>query len=314
MGIVTKHLFDLIAKQVEDHRLVVWYDPEQAYAAAAAELQLPNTTVACSNCRFSDLHLFDLIPKQVEDHRLVVWYDPEQAYAAAAAELQLPNTTVACYNGSFFQLRHDIDSLLNDEQPPRLVLYVPEEQGNTYNALIELEAAGVVLQPGQQPSNRNTRLAVVARNALKTLLGDETAAEIAKQGESGKLSLADLNALADKGKDISTGVLSLIFGTAHPHEVALAFLNSSTFDHEIESKGARQALVGLLERAFEITVPQHASLTDIRETLGGHVLLTDLVTALGDAVPSSLATVKVATTRNAVEGCVSVARHWRLRR
>ena len=259
-------------------------------------------------------HLFDLIAKQVEEHRLVVWYDPEQAYAAAAAELQLPNTTVACYNGSFFQLRHDIDSLLNDEQPPRLVVYVPEEQGNTYNALIELEAAGVVLQPGQQPSNRNTRLAVVARNALKTLLGDETAAEIAKQVESGKLSLADLNALADKGKDISTGVLSLIFGTAHPHEVALAFLNISTFDHEIESKGARQELVGLLERAFEITVPQHASLTDIRETLGRHVLLTDLVTALGDGVPSSLATVKVATTRNAVEGCVSVARHWRLRR
>jgi hypothetical protein len=231
-------------------------------------------------------HLFALIAKQVEEHRLVVWYDPERAYAAAAAELQLPNTTVACYNGSFFQLRHDIDSLLNDEQPPRLVVYVPEEQGNTYNALIELEAAGVVLQPGQQPPNRNTRLAVVARNALKTLLGDETAAEIAKQVEAGKLSLADLNILADKGKDISTGVLPLIFGTAHPQEVALAFLNSSTFDHEIERKAARQELVGLLERAFEMTFPQHASLTYMRETLGRHVLLTDLVTALGDVVPS----------------------------
>ena len=32
MGIVTSHLFALIAKQVEDHRLVVWYDPEQTYA------------------------------------------------------------------------------------------------------------------------------------------------------------------------------------------------------------------------------------------------------------------------------------------
>src|SRR5437867_5782600 len=259
-------------------------------------------------------YLFDLIAKQVEDHRLVVWYDPEQAYAAAAAELQLPSTIVACYNGSFFQLRHDIDSLLNDEQPPRLVVCVPEERGNTYNALIELEAAGVVLQPGQQPPNRNTRLAIVARNALKTLLGDETAAEIATQVEARKLSLADLNALADKGKDISTGVLSLIFGTAHPQEVALAFLNSSTFDNEIESKAARQELVGLLERAFELTLPQHASLTDIRETLGRHVLLTDLVTALGDVVPSSLATVKVATTPSGVEGCVGVARHWRLRR
>src|SRR5437016_684787 len=179
-------------------------------------------------------YLFALIAKQVEDHRLVVWYDPEQVYTAAAAELQLPNTTVACYNGSFFRLRHDIDSLLNDEQPPRLVVYVPEERGNTHNALIELEAAGVVLQPGQQPPNRNTRLAVVARNALKTLLGDETAAEIAKQGEAGQLSLSDLNALADKGKDIATGVLSLMFGTAHPQEVALAFLHSSTSDHEID--------------------------------------------------------------------------------
>ena len=218
-------------------------------------------------------HLFALIAKQVEDHRLVVWYDPEQAYTTVAAALQLPDTTVACYNGNFFQLRHDIDSLLNDEQPPRLVVYVPEEQGNTYNALIELEAAGVVLQPGQQPPNRNTRLAVVVRNAMKTLLGDETAAEIAKQVEAGKLSLADLNALADKGKDISTGVLSLIFGTAHPHEVALAFLNSSTFDHEIESKEARQELVGLLERAFEMTIPQHASLTDIRATSSNESIL-----------------------------------------
>jgi hypothetical protein len=164
--------------------------------------------------------LNNLIARQVEDHRLVVWYDPEQAYTTAAAALQLPHTTLACYNGSFFQLRHDIDALLNDEQPPRLLVYVSEERGNTHHALIELEAAGVVLQPGQQPPTRNTRLAVVARNALKTLLGDEAAVEIGKQVEAGKLSLADLNALAEKGKDISTGVLALIFGTAHPHECA----------------------------------------------------------------------------------------------
>ena len=108
-------------------------------------------------------YLFDLIAKQVEDYRLVVWYDPEQAYAVAAATLALPDTQMARYDGSFFQLRHDIDALLNGEQPPRLVVYVPEERGNTHSALIELEAVGVVMQPGQQPPNRNTRLALVAR-------------------------------------------------------------------------------------------------------------------------------------------------------
>jgi hypothetical protein len=122
--------------------------------------------------------LVDLIAKQVEDHRLVIWYDPEQGYSTVAEELELPKTTVTRYDGSFFQLRHDIDALLNNEQPPRLVVYVPEDRGSTHNALIELEAAGIVIQPGQQPPNRNTRLAIIARNALKPILGEETASEI----------------------------------------------------------------------------------------------------------------------------------------
>ena len=95
-------------------------------------------------------YLFDLIAKQVEDHLLVIWYDPEQVYSTVAEDLELPKTTVVRYDGSFFQLRHDIDSLLNDEQPPCLVVYVPEDRGDTHNALIELEAAGVVIQPGNR--------------------------------------------------------------------------------------------------------------------------------------------------------------------
>ena len=131
-------------------------------------------------------YVFDLIAKQVEDHRLVVWYDPEQAFSAVAADLELPITTVVRHDGSFFQLRRDIDALLNDEQPPRLIVYIPEDRGDTHNALVELEAAGVGIQPGQQPPNRNTRLAIIARNAMKSILGEETASEIEKQVESGK--------------------------------------------------------------------------------------------------------------------------------
>ena len=46
MALVTESLFQLIAKQVDEKSLVVWYDPEQAYSEAAAELSFPNTTVA----------------------------------------------------------------------------------------------------------------------------------------------------------------------------------------------------------------------------------------------------------------------------
>ena len=111
--------------------------------------------------------LSQLIAKQVEDRGLVVWYDPERAYTQVAGELVLPNTTMARCDDSFFRLRHEIDGLLNDGQPPRLVVYVPTSQGNTHSALIELEAAGVVMRPGQQPPNRTTKLAVVARKALR---------------------------------------------------------------------------------------------------------------------------------------------------
>jgi len=170
----------------------------------------------------------NLIAKQVDDNGLVVWYDPDGAYSEAVEVLDLPDTTVLRYDGSFVRLRWEIDQkkLMDSEEPPRLVVYVPMAQEETHHALIELEAAGVVMQPGQQPPSRNTRLAVVARNALKSVLGDETAAHVEKQTEAGKLTLADLNALADKGGEISKGVIALIFGTGNPQEVALSFLDS----------------------------------------------------------------------------------------
>jgi len=161
-------------------------------------------------------HLVQLIAKQVDDKGLVVWYDPEQSYVAAAAELTLPKTTVARYDGSFLKLRKEIDHLLNDGQPPRLVIYVPIEREKTHSALIELDLAGAIMQPRQQPPSCNTRLSVVARNALKPILGEDQVGEIERQVEAGKLSLDDLNSLAEKGKDISTGVLTLIFGSANP--------------------------------------------------------------------------------------------------
>lgn len=257
-------------------------------------------------------YLFHLIGKQVEDRGLVVWYDPEQAFASAAAELAIPKTTVALYDGSFFRLRHEIDHLMNGDLPPRLVVYVPEERRSTHSALVELEAAGVVVQPGQQPPNRNTRLAVVARNALKPLLGDDQVVEIEKQVEVGKLTLADLNALADKGRDISTGVLTLIFGSANPQEVALAFLHGDDHDAEIEKKTAQNDLRNLLQPSFDIEdFPSSATLANLRERLARHVLLTDLIAGLGQQVPTSLSSLKVATSPGGIDSCVRLAHSWR---
>ncbi len=209
------------------------------------------------------------------------------------------------------ELRREIDHLLNDGQPPRLVVYVPIERTETNSALIELDCAGVIMQPRQQPPACNTRLSVVARNSLKPILGEDQVAEIERQVESGKLSLADLNSLADKGKDISTGVLTLIFGSANPQEVALAFLHSDQHDEEICKKEAEKELRHLLQVSFDIELPAAEALSNWRVRLGRHVLLTDLFAALKKQVPSSLSSVSAATNRAGIDACVRLARTWR---
>ncbi len=45
MGIVTDYLRNVIAKQVDDHSLVLWFDPEKHYADTIKEIAIPNTAV-----------------------------------------------------------------------------------------------------------------------------------------------------------------------------------------------------------------------------------------------------------------------------
>lgn len=256
-------------------------------------------------------HLFDLIARQVEDHGLVVWYDPERAYEEVATELGLPGTTIARYEGSFLQLRKEIDPLMGGETPPRLVVYVPANPADIHHALIELEKAGVVVQPGQQPPPRNTRLSIVSRNALKPILGEDTAGDVEKQVEAGKLTLADVNALARKGGELSSGVVSLIFGTGNPQEVCLSFLGSDRRDAEVEKKTAREELTLLLGTTFDAKLSPQTPMVELRGKLSRHILLTELIHGLGESAPSSLQSVPIATTPGGVGACIRLARTWR---
>lgn len=259
-------------------------------------------------------YLLKTVAKQIEDHSLVVWYDSNGIYSSAVDALKVPGTKILRFDGSFVELRHWIEPLMNGLEPPRVVIYVPVDRAATHNALIEFEAAGVVLQPGQQPPNRNTRLSIVARNALRPILGEETASEVERQVEAGALSLADVNALAEKGEGISRGVVSLIFRTGNPQEVALAFLGGDQFDGEIDRKSAVQELLDLLRESFDATIPEGSPLPDARRRLARHVLLTDLITGVGRDIPHQLESAEIAKSPAAVDACVALARTWRLRR
>ena len=180
--------------------------------------------------------------------------------------------------------------------------------------LSEAEAAGVVIFPGAQPRQRNTRLSVVAKAALRGKMGDQELTQIEKQIDAGKLSLADLDSMADGGPGSSRGLLSLIFGTSSPHDVALRFLSSDQYDEEIVKKDALLELAALLQSEFELAGQAGENPKDLRGRLARHVLTTDFLNALQGSIPQQLASLKTATDSAARKACMGLARSWRLRR
>ena len=106
-------------------------------------------------------------------------------------------------------------------------------------------------------------------------------------------------------------MLTLIFGSANPQEVALAFLHSDQHDEEIGKKEAQKELRHLLQISFDIELPAAEALSNWRVRLGRHVLLTDLFAALKKQVPSSLSSVPVANSTGGIDACVRLARTWR---
>lgn len=261
-------------------------------------------------------YLKSLVFKQVKDHGLVVWYDPEGHYQEFVKGLDLPGTAVTCYQGSFFALRHEIDHLLEGEEPPRLLIYIPFlDQSKTHNALIEAESLGVVMRPGQQSKDRNTRLSIIARNALKPHLGEKAALEIEKQVASGKLSLSELDSIGGRVGGKITGVIPLIFESANPKDVAFKFLSSDRFDKRISEKDASPELSLMMQGEFGLELEAPAgSPEDIRLSLARHILATEFLSLLKSGITAQFASVKVAGNPAAAVSCRSFAREWRQRR
>jgi len=95
--LVTESLFQIIAKQVDDKGLVVWYDPEQAYGSAAEEFALPNTTVSRYDGSF--LKLRKEIDHLLNDGQLRVVLHRRTAMLERIREMivaQLFSTDFAC--------------------------------------------------------------------------------------------------------------------------------------------------------------------------------------------------------------------------
>jgi hypothetical protein len=74
MGIVTNYLISMLTKQVDNHGLILWFDPEGYYEELAAQLTLPNTTILrYEDSFFAVRHQAEPLINGTEPPRLVVY-------------------------------------------------------------------------------------------------------------------------------------------------------------------------------------------------------------------------------------------------
>lgn len=258
--------------------------------------------------------LTELIAGCIRDYGLVVWFDPERHYEAAARNLNASQERVVVFQGSYYELRREVEPMLRGLEPPKLLVYLPVAWEQAQEPLAELLALGVELRPGVA-GNRNTRLAVIARKALKGRVPDARLADLDRQIEQGGLTLDELEQLAEEGVGgpLPT-TLAVLFGTGVVEEAALDFLGHPERDAELAERNGLADWARSLGAAFGVAAKADLPAAELRFALARQALTSELLDVCGEDVPEALArlvsTGDPATRKRAAE----LARAWRNRR
>jgi hypothetical protein len=244
----------------------------------------------------------ELIARQVKRRGIVVWYDPERAYAKLVESFDLPQSSVVRYTDGFFRLRHALEQHLEfvtaegkprDDcgVPPNVVVYVPLDRAESSDALVEAETAGVVVEPGADTPECNSRLRLQAE-AFFRVVAPEKAAHLARQVDEGLLTLEDLDRIAEEVGSIASGALKLVFGAASPLELIIAFASSEAQDDKLIEKNALGELRSLVQSELGLDFGTAATPVEARKALRRVILLAEFASALSEQRrPASLKSV-----------------------
>ena len=267
--------------------------------------------------------LISLIKKQIQDYGIVVWYDPEKDYNEVFDNLDIPDVSQLRHEGAHLDLRYRLETFLeyinengqftdNLDTLPRVLIYAPMNRIENQRALIEAESAGVVMEPGASPWQRNTRLKVLAERVFKNIAPDRASA-IAAEVEAGHRTLAELDWLADQTGEL--GSIKLIFGTTNVAEVVLEFLNSEEHDQVIINKQALSELTGLCGTELGINLDPEQPVEQLRGQLGQALLLSELALRINSAGGeiSKFAGLNLPEADRQREQLLSLCQQWRNR-
>jgi len=265
-----------------------------------------------------------LVARQVKARGLVVWYDPDREYAKLAPVLNLAGVEVLTFTDSFFRLRHALEPHLewvsNDGRakddcsvPPKVVLYVPKSRAESDHALVEAETAGIVIEPGADSAERNTRLRIQAE-AFFQEVAPEKAAQLARQVEEGLISLEDLDRIAEEVGNLASGALKLIFGAASPIEVLITFASGNGHDAAITEKKAAGELRALAVAELGLDFGDQPTLEATREELRRLLLLGEFLLGLPEVDrPASMREVPLPESPTQQDALRHLCTTWRNR-
>jgi hypothetical protein len=187
------------------------------------------------------------------------------------------------------------------------------ERGKTAFALIEAETAGVVVEPGAETPESNSRLRVQAE-AFFLEVAPEKAAHLARQVEEGLLTLEDLDRISEEVGSITSGALKLVFGAASPIESIIEFASGSGKDAKISEKKALEELRSLVQSELGLDFGDTSFPEEARRSLRRMILLAEFTAAIPETGrPAALSTVSFPEKPVQLDGLRHLCDTWRHR-
>ncbi|MEQ8191331.1 MAG: hypothetical protein ABRQ39_25430, partial [Candidatus Eremiobacterota bacterium] len=232
-------------------------------------------------------YLKKLIKEHIKDKGIVLWFDPEQHYRDVFDAIDIKKEQKFFFDGSYFELRYKLDFFLENTDLPELLIYVHEDKNKTDNALIEIEKAGCVLYPGHQLITQNTRLEVVAREALKDILPEVDT--ICQQIACGSLTFKDVEKIVKEHTGAASGAIKLVFDTIDPVEIIFNFMTVPDLDKDIISKKLMPELKSLFDSSIGYFLYEQASPEETRENIKYYIIMGDFLEIFSpDEIPHEL--------------------------
>jgi hypothetical protein len=237
-------------------------------------------------------HLAGELARKVDRHGLVVWQDDAREYVEVAEAVSPPNTDFEAWDGSWYELRHRVESILAGEQPPRLVIYAPVSAPDS-DPLAEIRQGG---------KQFTLRLPTLVRNALRGELSDVRLSEISRQATT----IAEAEA-AVEGGDRSDVRLISILGATGAVPMALAVLTGEK-GNAVSDAGAWEEVAAMLGQAFGGELTGEGD--ELRRAAVRQLILTELADRLGE-LPPALAPAWVPPSTEQRRRAIELLESWR---